>query len=183
MNVKKGESMTQNNLTSAHVQIIMGSDSDREVLLEACKILQDFGIAYDITVSSAHRSPVRTRQLIKQKENEGALIFIVGAGRAAHLAGVIAAETTLPVIGIPIESKPFQGMDSLLSTVQMPGGIPVATMATGKTGAKNAALFSIQILALQNPDLKLKLQQYKTELADVVARKAREIETMSWRPE
>ena len=169
-------------MTSKPVTIIMGSDSDREILLEACNVLKQFRIGFHITVSSAHRSPDRTRKLIKDSEGAGTRIFIIGAGRAAHLAGVVAAETCLPVIGVPIESGSFKGFDALLSTVQMPAGIPVATMATGNAGARNAALLAVQILALNNDDLREKIAAYKHELAIGVTKKASMIEQDSWEP-
>ncbi|OGL47081.1 MAG: 5-(carboxyamino)imidazole ribonucleotide mutase [Candidatus Schekmanbacteria bacterium RBG_13_48_7] len=165
------------------ISILMGSDSDKDIMLESANILKTFDVGFDISVTSAHRSPNRTRQIVKQKEQQGTKIFIVGAGRAAHLPGVIAAETCLPVIGIPIETSPFNGLDSLLSIVQMPGGVPVATMATGKTGAKNAALLAIQILALSDDSLKDRLKKYKNELEKSVVTKANSIEKLSWQPE
>jgi len=174
--------MTRKKNDTASVVIVMGSDSDKDIMSEAARTLKDFGIGYEITVSSAHRSPDRTRKLVKQKTRDGIRLFIVGAGRAAHLAGVIAAETHLPVIGVPVESPPFDGLDSLLSTVQMPAGIPVATMATGKAGARNAALFALQILALNDKNLEKKLKSYKIKLAEGVAEKARVMEKLSWYP-
>jgi phosphoribosylaminoimidazole carboxylase PurE protein len=124
------------------VGIVMGSDSDLPVMKEAEKVLNQFHVPYEITLSSAHRSPDRTIRYAKSAEERGLEVIIVGAGAAAHLAGVIASETILPVIGIPIDSSPLRGVDSLLATVQMPGGIPVATMAIGKAGAKNAAILA-----------------------------------------
>ena len=180
---EKGDIMKKEKKRNAPVTIIMGSDSDRDIMLETANVLKSFGVGYHITVSSAHRSPNRTRQLVKRQEKEGALVFIVGAGKAAHLAGVIAAETSLPVIGVPIESHPFHGIDSLLSTVQMPAGVPVATMATGKAGAKNAALFAVQILAMSDTRLKDKLIQYKSGLEESVESKAINIERLSWLPD
>ena len=139
------------------VGIVMGSDSDLPVMQETAKILETFAIPYDITISSAHRSPDLTASYAKNAAKKGFKVIIAGAGAAAHLAGVIASKTILPVIGVPIDSSSLKGLDSLLSTVQMPSGVPVATMALGKTGAKNAAIFAIQILSLEYPELKKKL--------------------------
>ena len=153
------------------VGIIMGSDSDLPLMQEALKILDSFGIGYEVHISSAHRTPARTAQFSKTARDRGLEVIIAGAGWAAHLAGVIAAETTLPVIGVPIDSSSLNGLDALLSMVQMPGGIPVATMTIGKAGAKNAALFATQILALKYPELQQKLAAYKKSMAaDVEAK-------------
>src|SRR3989304_4419364 len=130
------------------VLIRRGSKADAEVMGEAARVLSGFGIPYTLTVSSAHRSPARTRKIVSQAEGEGGSVIISGAGAAAPLAGAVAAETLLPVIGVPLPGSPLFGFDSLLSTVQMPAGIPVATMAIGKTGAQNAAYLAAQILAL-----------------------------------
>jgi phosphoribosylaminoimidazole carboxylase PurE protein len=158
------------------VGIVMGSDSDLPVMEEAERILNQFRVPYEITLSSAHRSPDRTQRYAKSAEERGLEVIIVGAGAAAHLAGVIASKTTLPVIGVPIDASPLKGMDSLLSTVQMPGGIPVATMAIGKAGARNAAILAIQILALKSPQLRVALKEYKEQLEQAVAEKAKGIE-------
>ena len=147
------------------VGIIMGSDSDLPLMQEALKILDAFAIAYEVHIASAHRTPARTSQFSKTARDRGIEVIIAGAGWAAHLAGVIAAETTLPVIGVPIDSSSLKGLDALLSMVQMPGGIPVATMTIGKAGAKNAALFATQILALKYPELQQKLSGYKKKMA------------------
>ena len=157
------------------VGILMGSDSDLPVMEETTKILQHFGVPYEITVASAHRSPARTSEYAKTAEKRGLKVIIAGAGSAAHLAGVIAAETTLPVIGIPIGSSSLNGLDALLSTVQMPGGIPVATMAIDGAGAKNAAIFAVQILAAGSKRLRGKLADYKVELARGVEKKAKKL--------
>ena len=130
------------------VSIVMGSDSDLEIMREAGKALDEFGIAYEIDVTSAHRSPDRTADFARKAAERGIQVIIAGAGGAAHLAGVIAAHTTLPVIGVPIPSTSLQGMDSLLATVQMPAGIPVATVAIGKPGATNAGILAAQMIAL-----------------------------------
>ncbi|TNF54849.1 5-(carboxyamino)imidazole ribonucleotide mutase [bacterium] len=158
------------------VLIIMGSDSDLPVMEEAEKILQEFKIPYDITVSSAHRSPERTVKLTQNAQKKGVEIIIAGAGSAAHLAGVIAAHTILPVIGVPIDSSPLRGIDALYSTVQMPPGIPVATMAVGRAGAKNAAIFAAQIIALKDRKIATVLKTYKKKMAEGVLRKAKKIE-------
>src|SRR6195256_4645415 len=150
---------------SSLVSIVMGSDSDLEIMNEAAKALDDFGIAYEIDVTSAHRSPARTSEFARNAAGRGIKVIIAGAGGAAHLAGVIAAETTLPVIGVPIDSSPLKGLDALLATVQMPQGVPVATMAIGKTGAANAGILAAQIVALHNAELATRLRQYKAELA------------------
>jgi phosphoribosylaminoimidazole carboxylase PurE protein len=147
------------------VGIVMGSVSDRSFMDEAAKILDAFGIPHEITIASAHRSPARTREYAQTAHKRGLKVIIAGAGGAAHLAGTIAAETVLPVIGVPIDSSPLQGMDALLATVQMPSGVPVATMAVGKAGAKNAGILAAQILSLQDPKLHAKLVEYKKGLA------------------
>ena len=158
------------------VGIVMGSDSDLPVMEEAEKILDQFHVPYEVTLSSAHRSPDRTIRYAKSAEERGLEIIIVGAGAAAHLAGVIASKTILPIIGIPIDSSPLKGMDSLLSTVQMPGGIPVATMAIGRAGAKNAAILAVQILALKSPQLREALKGYRKRLEQEVEEKAEGIQ-------
>ena len=142
------------------VAIIMGSDSDWNVMKAAVDTLKSFGIEVDLTVASAHRTPQKVHDFVT---NSSAQIFIAAAGMAAHLAGVVASFTTKPVIGVPISSEPFKGLDSLLSTVQMPGGVPVATMAVN--GAKNAALFATQILALRDDTLAKKLISYREQMA------------------
>jgi phosphoribosylamine--glycine ligase len=158
------------------VGIIMGSDSDLPVMQAAADLLKTFGIPYEMTVASAHRSPERAMRFASQARDRGLSVIIAGAGHAAHLAGVLAAHTILPVIGIPIDSSCLQGMDALLSTVQMPPGIPVATVSIGKAGAKNAAILAAQILAVSDPDLALKLQAYKQRMAEQVEEKARVVE-------
>jgi phosphoribosylaminoimidazole carboxylase PurE protein len=157
------------------VAIVMGSDSDLPIMQEATKMLEEFKVGYEITIASAHRSPDLTAKFAKNAAQKGHEVIIAGAGAAAHLAGVIASKTTLPVIGVPIDSSSLKGLDSLLSTVQMPGGIPVASMAIGKAGAKNAAIYAVQILALKYPELKKKLTQYKKRLASGVSQKARRL--------
>ncbi len=146
------------------VAIFIGSESDYEVVREAQDLLESFGLGCRLEVTSAHRSPERTRRLITGLEKEGTKVFIAAAGKAAHLAGFIAAHTTLPVIGVPVESPGLGGLDALLSTVQMPKGIPVATMGLGKAGAVNAALLAVSILSLRNPVLRRKLKDYRSKL-------------------
>lgn len=150
----------------------MGSDSDLPVMEEAVKVLKGFSIPYEVTVSSAHRTPARTSRYAKTAEKRGIKVIIAGAGSAAHLAGFIAAETTLPVIGVPIDSSPLNGLDALLSTVQMPGGVPVATMAIGRAGAKNAAIFAAEVLSLSDPALRSALVEFRRGEAKKVADKA-----------
>src|SRR6201993_4674371 len=135
------------------VAIVMGSDSDLEIMRESGKALDEFGVAYEMDITSAHRSPSRTGEFARNAAARGIKAIIAGAGGAAHLAGVIAAETTLPVIGVPIPSSSLQGLDSLLATVQMPAGIPVATVAIGKAGATNAGILAAQMLALSDPEI------------------------------
>lgn len=141
------------------VSIVMGSKSDYEVVSEAGKILEKFGVKYELIISSAHRSPKRTADYVAKAEQKGAKIFIAAAGMAAHLAGAIAAHTTKPVLGVPMSGTNLASMDSLFSTVQMPRGIPVATLAIGKAGAVNAAYLAVQILALNDENLALALQK------------------------
>ncbi len=158
------------------VLIVMGSDSDFPVMEEAGKILEQFNISYEITVSSAHRTPERTFKLIKNAEKNGVEVIIAGAGAAAHLAGVIASHTILPVIGVPIDSSPLKGVDALYSTVQMPPGVPVAAMAIGKAGAKNSAIFAAQILGVKDPIIASALKDYRKKMASEVLKKARNVE-------
>src|SRR3984893_10168642 len=157
------------------VSIVMGSDSDLEIMREAGKPLHEFGIAYEMDVTSAHRSPERTADYARKAAGRGVRVIIAGAGGAAHLAGVIAAHTSLPGIGVPIPSTSLQGMDSLLATVQMPAGIPVATVASGKPGATNAGILAAQILALSNVPLEKKLAAHKEKLANSVEEKSRKL--------
>lgn len=157
------------------VSVVMGSDSDLPVMLEAKKILEEFGIGHEMILTSAYRAPARTTQFATTAAGRGVKIIIVGAGAAAHLAGVIAAQTPLPVIGVPIDSTMLNGLDALLSTVQMPGGIPVATMAIGKAGAKNAALFAVRLLSLEDKALAAKLSAYIKKLAKDVEEKHKKV--------
>lgn len=158
------------------VGIVMGSDSDYAIMSEASKVLDQFGVENEVLVTSAHRTPARTKKYVDQARKRGIKVLIAGAGAAAHLAGVVAAETILPVIGVPIGSSPLQGFDSLLSTAQMPGGVSVATMAIGRAGAKNAGLLAVQMLALSDARLTKKLDQYKKDMAKQVEAKSRKLE-------
>ncbi|VAW35927.1 N5-carboxyaminoimidazole ribonucleotide mutase [hydrothermal vent metagenome] len=157
------------------VLILMGSDSDLPVMEEASKVFDGFGVPYEMTVSSAHRTPERTLKIAGGAEKRGIKIIIAGAGAAAHLAGFIASKTTLPVIGVPIDATPMRGLDALLATVQMPGGIPVATMAIGKAGARNAGLFASEILALSDKRLAQKLKRDRQAQARKVEAKAKNL--------
>jgi phosphoribosylaminoimidazole carboxylase PurE protein len=158
------------------VLILMGSDSDLPVMQGAARVLKEFKIPYKITVSSAHRTPERTLDLVASSENAGIEIIIAGAGGAAHLAGVVASHTTLPVIGVPVDSSPLEGVDALYSTVQMPPGIPVAAMAVGKAGAKNAGIYAAQILALSDGKIAKALKDYRKKMAAEVIKKAKKVE-------
>ena len=155
------------------VSILMGSDSDYEVMVEAAKALDQFGIPFEMTVSSAHRTPERTAGIVRGARERGVKVIIAGAGAAAHLAGVVAAETVLPVIAVPIDCTSLHGLDALLAMVQMPAGIPVATVAIGKAGARNAGLLAVQILALNDADLTRRLVEFKAEMAIGVEAKAK----------
>ena len=158
------------------VSIVMGSDSDLEIMREAGKALEEFGIAYEMDVTSAHRSPDRTADYARKAASRGIRVIIAGAGGAAHLAGVIAAHTTLPVIGVPIPSTSLQGMDSLLAIVQMPAGIPVGTLAIGKPGAINAGILAAQMIALADASIARKLEAHKEKLARGVEEKSRKLQ-------
>ena len=164
-----------NRKPEATISVVMGSDSDQPVMDETVKVLREFDIGYEVVLTSAHRSPERTSSFAKRAADRGVRIIIVGAGAAAHLAGVIASQTHLPVIGVPIDATSLRGLDALLSTVQMPGGIPVATMAIGKAGAKNAALMAIRILSLEDAALRKKLQVYCRKMARDVEKKHRRL--------
>lgn len=154
------------------VSILMGSDNDYEVMVEAAKILNQFDIPFEMTVSSAHRTPERTAKIVSTARDRGVKVMIAGAGAAAHLAGVVAAETTLPVLGVPIDSSSLEGLDALLATVQMPAGIPVATMAIGKAGARNAGIFAAEILGAADEAIAAKLKDFKADMAKGVEAKA-----------
>jgi phosphoribosylamine--glycine ligase len=156
----------------------MGSDSDLDIMQEAAEVLKDFQIPYELTVASAHRSPKRAGNFAAAALKRGMKVIIAGAGHAAHLGGVLAAHTPLPVIGVPIDSSCLQGLDALLATVQMPPGIPVATMAIGKPGARNAGILAAQIIATSDLKLAAKLQKFKQEMARQVEKKAKTIESL-----
>ena len=158
------------------VQILMGSDSDAPTMQRAADLLRELGISSHMTVASAHRSPERVRRIIDEAPSHGVQVFIVGAGAAAHLAGVVAAHSTLPVIGVPIDSSPLQGWDALLATVQMPPGVPVATVSVGKAGATNAAVLAAQILALGDAEIAAALVGYKKKMAAKVETAATKVE-------
>ena len=158
------------------VSILMGSDSDYEVMVEAAKALDQFGIPFEMTVSSAHRTPERTAGIVRSASERGVKVIIAGAGAAAHLAGVVAAETVLPVIAVPIDCTSLHGLDALLAMVQMPAGIPVATVAIGKAGARNAGILAAQILALSDAGLTRKLVEFKAEMAVGVEAKAKALQ-------
>lgn len=153
------------------VSVVMGSDSDLPIMTETTKVLEEFDIGYELILTSAHRTPLRTTKFALSVAQRGIKVIIVGAGAAAHLAGVIASQTLLPVIGVPIDATSLHGLDALLSTVQMPGGVPVAAMAIGKSGAKNAALFAVRILALDNKGIDAKLSSYRKKMSRDVEKK------------
>lgn len=155
------------------VMIIAASDSDLPVMGEAGKVLEEFGVGYRMTISSAHRSPEKTKELVEKAKTEGVKVIIAGAGMAAHLAGVVAAEFPLPVIGVPLQGGILNGVDALLSTMQMPPGVPVAAVAIN--GAKNAGILAVQILATSDKSLEEKLVEYKKKLAEGVEEKARKL--------
>ncbi len=158
------------------VSIVMGSDSDLEMMNEAAKQLKEFGISHEIKVLSAHRSPHLVTKFCNEINDRGIKVVIAGAGGAAHLAGVIAAHTIVPVIGVPVDSSSLKGLDSLLSTVQMPSGIPVATVAIGKAGAVNAGILAVQILAVHSKELQSKLIKHKEKLVNSVVEKNSRLE-------
>jgi len=161
------------------VGILMGSDSDLPIMQEAAVMLQEFGIEYEMTIASAHRSPKKVLEYSQSAEKRGLKIIIAGAGWAAHLAGVVASHTTLPVIGVPIDSSPRKGLDALLATAQMPGGVPVATMSLGKAGAKNAGVFAAQIIASSDVKMSNRLKVYKVEMEREVEEKAKRLITFT----
>jgi len=154
------------------VLIIMGSDSDLTVMEQTARTLDEFTVPYTMTVASAHRTPARVLKLVRDAEKNGVDVIIGAAGMAAHLPGVIASHTVLPVIGVPLEASPLNGMDALLSIVQMPPGIPVATVSVGKAGAKNAAILAVQIMARKDPELTRKLLDHRQKMAREVEEKA-----------
>jgi 5-(carboxyamino)imidazole ribonucleotide mutase len=152
-------------MRKAFISIIMGSQSDLEQIKPCLQICEEFKLSYELKILSAHRSPQKLLRYVKNAKGKGIKVFIAAAGGAAALAGVVAAHTTLPVIGIPIETNSFKGVDSLLSTVQMPAGVPVACMAVGKSGAKNAAILALQIIGLNDKKISRRLLIYKRKLA------------------
>jgi 5-(carboxyamino)imidazole ribonucleotide mutase len=154
------------------VAILMGSDSDLPIMAEAAKVLRSFDVPFELEVTSAHRSPERTVEIVRGAAARGVQVFVVGAGGAAHLAGVVAAHTALPVLGVPLPTSDLRGFDALLATVQMPAGIPVGTLAVGQPGAANAAWLAIAILALADAALATRLAEHRRGLSDGVARKS-----------
>jgi 5-(carboxyamino)imidazole ribonucleotide mutase len=162
-------------MTQKFVAVLMGSDSDLPIMDAAISLLKQFNVTVEVKVTSAHRTPAETQAYVQDAENRGCQAFIAGAGMAAHLAGAVAAQTTRPVIGVPIDAGPLQGFDALLSTVQMPGGIPVATVAIGKAGAKNAAYLAVQMMALADHDLAEALKNERAENARKIVEKAESI--------
>ena len=169
-------------MMAIEVLILMGSDSDAAVMQGAVDVLRELGIAAEMTVASAHRSPERVLRLVREAPGRGVKVFIVGAGAAAHLAGVVAAHTTRPVIGVPVDSSALKGMDALLSTVQMPPGVPVATVSIGKPGATNAGVLAAQILGLGDPKVAQALESYKQKLAAKVEQAAERLRTSQAAP-
>ncbi len=155
----------------AKVSIIMGSDSDLSVMEEAAKVCREFGVQHEMIISSAHRAPEQTAEFARSATGRGIKVIIAGAGYSAHLAGVIAAQTILPVIGVPLAASPLQGVDALLAMGQMPAGIPVATVTIGKAGAKNAALLALEIMALADPALSKRLTKYREDMTAAVVKK------------
>ena len=160
------------------ISIIMGSKSDYEVMKHCADTLESFNVPYELIISSAHRSPARTKTYIKEAEEKGAKVFIAAAGMAAHLAGVLAAGTTKPIIGVPMKGGAMDGMDAMLSTVQMPAGMPVATVALGKAGAVNSAYLAMQILAITDKELAVKLKEDRVVKEKKVENDSKEIEVI-----
>lgn len=158
------------------VAVLMGSDSDLPVMREAVDVLARFGVPTEVRVTSAHRTPEATRDYVRDAAERGCGVFIAGAGMAAHLAGAVAAHTTLPVIGVPIDAGPLAGFDALLSTVQMPGGIPVAAVAVGKAGARNAGYLAVQMLSLADPELREALAEERAANATKIAERNRAVQ-------
>lgn len=167
-------------MATTQVMILMGSDSDLAAMSEACKELERFGVGFEIHISSAHRSPEKTRILVEGAELRGIKVFICGAGSSAHLAGVVAAHTSLPVIGVPMHGHALAGADALYATVQMPQGIPVATVAIGRGGAGNAGILAAQILALSDQALSAKLKAFKQHMTDKVEKKDAELQSKGY---
>ncbi len=172
MRQRKQRKETKPGKAGARVGVIMGSDTDLPVMTETIKMLRRFDVPFEVEVTSAHRSPERTHEYARSAARRGLKVIIVGAGGASHLAGIVAAETTLPVIAVPVVTTPLAGLDALYSTVQMPTGVPVAVMAVDKPGAANAGIYAAEILATSDPALTARLQAYKEELARSVAEKS-----------
>lgn len=162
-------------MPAVFVAVLMGSDSDLPVMQATVDLLDQLKVSYEVRITSAHRTPDDTREYVRDAEKRGCAVFIAGAGLAAHLAGAVAAHTVRPVIGVPIDSGPLRGFDALLSTVQMPGGIPVAGMAIGKSGAKNAAYLAAQIIAVNDEDLKHALERERADNAESIRQKNRDL--------
>ncbi|ARE80768.1 MULTISPECIES: 5-(carboxyamino)imidazole ribonucleotide mutase [Campylobacter] len=160
------------------VAILMGSKSDYEIMSEAAKVLEGFNVKYELIITSAHRSPKRTKEYIKEAEQKGAQVFIAAAGMAAHLAGAVAAYTTKPVLGVPMSGGNLASMDSLFSTVQMPSGIPVGTLAIGKAGAMNAAYLAVQILAIGDEDLAKALKEERRAKEEKLIKDSKSVEVI-----
>ncbi|MHB8202347.1 MAG: 5-(carboxyamino)imidazole ribonucleotide mutase [Desulfomonilaceae bacterium] len=163
-------------MDNIQVGILMGSDSDLPKMKKAAEVLDSFGVRYFMTVASAHRTPERVIEIAKRAEREGWKVLIAGAGMAAHLAGFLAAHTVVPIVGIPMDASSLGGIDALLSTVQMPGGVPVACMGLGSSGAKNAGLFAVEMLACFDTDLRQKLNEYRKEQRSLIEKKAEAVE-------
>jgi 5-(carboxyamino)imidazole ribonucleotide mutase len=163
-------------MADPRVALVMGSDSDLPTVREACNVLRSFDVPFEVRVLSAHRCPEDLVNYVRQAEESGVQLFLAAAGGAAHLGGVIAAHTTRPVLGIPIQTAALGGLDSLLSMVQMPGGVPVATMAIGNAGARNAGLFAVQVLALANPELAGRLARQRAEQREQVLQKNQRVQ-------
>ena len=166
-------------MADVQVGILMGSDSDLPKMKKAAEVLDLFEICYFMTVASAHRTPERVIEIARRAETEGWKVLIAGAGMAAHLAGFLAAHTVLPIIGVPMDSSSIGGIDALLSTVQVPGGIPVACMGIGSSGAKNAGLFAVEMLACFDTGLRRKLLDYRAEQREIIEKKAHKVENRS----
>jgi phosphoribosylaminoimidazole carboxylase PurE protein len=160
------------------IGIVLGSESDLPIMTKGVELLKKFGVEVEVELSSAHRAPEKTARYAREAESRGLGVLIGAAGFANHLAGSLAAHTVLPVIGVPLNTSPLNGLDSLLSTVQMPGGVPVATVTIGEAGAVNAAVLALQILATADPDLRQAIRRYKEEMAEKIARRAEEIRNL-----
>jgi phosphoribosylaminoimidazole carboxylase PurE protein len=160
------------------IGIVLGSESDLPRMTKGVELLKKFGVEVEVELSSAHRAPEKTARYAREAESRGLSVLIGAAGFANHLAGSLAAHTVLPVIGVPLNTSPLNGLDSLLSTVQMPGGVPVATVTIGEAGAVNAAVLALQILATADPDLRQAIRRYKEEMAEKIARRAEEIRNL-----